>query len=47
MITFASDKCFGLVDLGQNRLEGNTAGDREEETSSAIFPSDLSWPQSG
>lgn len=28
MITYAGDKCFGLVGPGQCRLEGNTAVDK-------------------
>jgi hypothetical protein len=36
VITFGSDKPCTLVDIRQRRLDGNTRGGREEETSVVI-----------
>jgi hypothetical protein len=38
VITFAGGKRFGLVDISQRALEGNTAVARKDEESKAILP---------
>jgi hypothetical protein len=38
VITFASDKHFGLVAVGRSSLEGNTAVSRKEVASGAVIP---------
>jgi hypothetical protein len=38
VVTFASNKCFDQVDIGQGKLEGNSEAERKGEALNIIIP---------